>query len=132
MKFHFAVKDLLLILYYIISTRENAPQSHPYQPPPPPLPPERRPAPMACLPPSHDPSPGNNESYTPNHMQLSLHRSIRIGINEDHSDLVLMFEPHSGEAPPAVCLTEKQCVHLIDCLQICLRDLSQMECMGND
>ena len=95
---------------------------------------------MACLPPdkiplahAHDDDDGDpSSSYIANHLQLSLHRAIRIGINEDHSDLILMFEPREGESPPAVCLTEKQCVHLIDCLQICLRDLSQMTPMSND
>jgi hypothetical protein len=141
MKFRFVVKDLLLILYYIIDDH-----THPYdirQIPSTPAPStstrekERRPAPMACLPPEkmppYDNSPSPGDDYTTKHLQLSLHRSIRLGINEDHSDLILMFEPHEDAPPPAVCLTEKQCVHLIACLQTCLRDLSQMESsMGND
>lgn len=67
------------------------------------------------------------EGYTISAMHIDFHTSLRIGINPDRHDLIILLDPSDNEPIPAVCLTEKQTAHLIHCLQTCLRDLSQME-----
>jgi hypothetical protein len=77
--------------------------------------------------------PPDDAEYQTQYLQMSLHKSMRIGLNPDQRDLIILLEPKDGLPPPAVCLTEKQCMNLILCLQTCLRDLSQMEpIIGSD